>query len=159
MRASVSTSLISPFGRLLQAKDPVQLLEETLAELESDASVPPEKGQALRRLASFLLYAEAKRIQALEAGQTPPSAVTTSEDSFVLNRARELAAILSKRSEELRFCFAPPRPRIPADPITTVEDVPVEVVDTIDLVATFQAILDRFRARDAPRNASGSQSQ
>jgi hypothetical protein len=57
--------------------------------------VPAEKEQALRRLASFLLYAEAKRIQALEAGQTPPFAVATSEDSFVLNRARELAAILS----------------------------------------------------------------
>jgi hypothetical protein len=75
----------------LQAKDPAQLLEETLEELESDSSIPPEKRQALRRLASLLLSAEATRIQALEAGQTPLSAVTTSEDSF----ARELAAILS----------------------------------------------------------------
>jgi hypothetical protein len=33
MRASVSANLISPFGRLLQTKDPAQLLEETLAEL------------------------------------------------------------------------------------------------------------------------------
>jgi chromatin segregation and condensation protein Rec8/ScpA/Scc1 (kleisin family) len=84
--------------------------------------------------------------------------VTTGEDSFVLSRARELAAILSKRSEAFRFCFTHPRPRIPTDPITTVEDIPVEV-DTIDLVATFQAILDRSRARDAPRDASRSQSQ
>jgi hypothetical protein len=148
MRASVPTSLISPFGGLLQTKDPAQLLEETLAELESNSRVAPEKGQGLRRLASFLLYAEAKRIQALEAGETPASAVTTAEYSFTLSRARELAAILSQRSEALRFCFTHPRPRIPADPITTVEDVPVEVV-TIDLVATFQAILHRIRARDA----------
>jgi hypothetical protein len=84
--------------------------------------------------------------------------VTTSEDSFVLSRARELAAILSKRSEALRFCFTHPRPRIPADPITTVEDVSV-AVETIDLVATFQTILDRIRARDAPGDASLSQSQ
>jgi hypothetical protein len=110
--------------------------------------VPPEKGHASGRLASFLPSAEDKGIQALEAGQTPPSAVTISEDSFVLNRARELRAILSERSEALRFCFTQPRPRIPADPITTVEDVPVEM-DTIDLVATFQAILHRIRARDA----------
>jgi hypothetical protein len=67
MTATGATRPISPFGRLLQAKDQAQLLEETLAELESDASVPPKKWQALRRLASFLLYAEAKRIQALEA--------------------------------------------------------------------------------------------
>jgi hypothetical protein len=81
MRASAATNAISPFGRLLQAKDPAQLLEETLAELESDASVPPEKRRALLRIASFLLYAEAKRIQALEAGQMAPSALTTSENS------------------------------------------------------------------------------
>lgn len=155
MRASAATNVISPFGHLLRAKDPAQLLEETLAELESNSSIPPEKRQALLRLASLLLHAEAKQIQALEAGQIAPSALTTSENSFILSRARELAAILSNRSEALRFCFAPPGPRISADP--TIED-PGEV-DTIDLVATFQAILDRFRACDAPRDASLSQSQ
>lgn len=60
----------------------------------------------------------------------------------------------------MRFVSASriPDPRIPADPITTVEHVPVEV-DTIDLVATLQAILDRFRTRDARRHADLSQSQ